>query len=131
MTDLNRRRVLCGLAAAIAAPGAAALLAACGSGTTTPSETPLAQVPVGGGVLVQGATGPVLLTQPVAGTVTAYDAKCPHQGTAVDPPVNGVITCPNHFSQFDATTGAVRRGPAKTGLTTVGATVVDGVVRLA
>ena len=130
MTEINRRRVLCGLAAALAAPGAASLLAACGSGTTTPAETPVSQVPVGGGTVVQGATGPVLLVQPTAGTVKAYNAACPHQGTAVDPPVNGVITCPNHFSQFDAATGAVERGPAKTGLTAVPSSVVNGVVRL-
>lgn len=130
MTDMTRRRVLCGLAAALAAPGAASVLAACGSGTTTPAETPLAEIPVGGGTLVQGATGPVLLVQPTAGVVRAYDAHCPHQGTAVDPPVNGVVTCPNHFSQFDAATGALRRGPARTGLTPVASTVVNGVVRL-
>ena len=123
----NRRQVLCGLVVALAAPGA---LAACATPTATPAETPLDRVPVGGGLLVQGANGPVLLTRPTAGVVTAYDAACPHQGTAVDPPVDGVITCPNHFSQFDAATGALRRGPAKTGLRTVPATVVDGVVRL-
>jgi nitrite reductase/ring-hydroxylating ferredoxin subunit len=121
----NRRQVLCGLVVALAAPGA---LAACGSPTATPAETPLAQVPVGGGTLVQGAHGPVLLTQPTAGVVTAYDAACPHQGTAVDPPVDGVITCPNHFSQFDAATGALRRGPATRGLSEVPVTVANGTV---
>jgi cytochrome b6-f complex iron-sulfur subunit len=149
----SRRQVLCGLAVALAAPGA---LAACSSGssdtaappapggsgatgsappapstTAAPEGTPLAQIPVGGGTIITGDDGPVLLVQPTAGTVKAYDAACPHQGTAVDPPVRGVITCPNHFSQFDPATGAVRKGPATRGLTEVPSRVVSGVVQLA
>ena len=122
--------MICGLAAVLAAPG---VLAACSSGdgeyegaqstTTTDvpagASVPLAQVPVGGGTLVRTDGDPVLVVQPTPGTVKAFDAKCPHQGTTVDPPQGGVITCPNHFSQFDAATGALRRGPAQTGLTEV------------
>jgi len=141
-TGPSRRTVLCGLAAALAAPGA---LAACssagesqpGTPTTTPapargggSGVPLAQIPVGGGTIVTAGERPVLVVQPTAGTVKAFDASCPHQGTPVDPPQGGVITCPNHFSQFDAATGAVRKGPADTGLTEVPARVVDGVVQV-
>lgn len=55
---------------------------------------------------------------------------CPHQGSTVDPPRGGVITCPNHFSQFAAATGALRRGPATRGLTEVAARVVGGTVQL-
>ncbi|MDF2977943.1 MAG: hypothetical protein K0S40_2671 [Actinomycetospora sp.] len=141
-TGPSRRTVLCGLAAALAAPGA---LAACssagefqpGTPTTTPapapgggSGVPLAQVPVGGGTIVTFGERPVLVVQPTAGAVKAFDASCPHRGTPVDPPQGGVITCPNHFSQFDAATGAVRKGPADTGLTEVPARVVDGVVQV-
>lgn len=139
-TGPSRRTVLCGLAAALAAPGA---LAACSSAgelqagipTTTPAPAPgggvpLAQIPVGGGRVVTAGERPVLVVQPTAGTVKAFDATCPHQGTPVDPPQGGVITCPNHFSQFDAATGAVRKGPAETGLTEVPARVVDGVVQV-
>lgn len=140
-TGPNRRTVLCGLAAALAAPAA---LAACSSGgefqpgtpTTTPaapgggSGVPLAQVPVGGGTILTVGERPILVVQPTAGTVKAFDASCPHQGTTVDPPQGGVITCPNHFSQFDAATGALRKGPADTGLAEVPARVVDGVVQV-
>lgn len=141
-TGPNRRTVLCGLAAALAAPGA---LAACSSAGGLPPGTPitspapapgggsgvpLAQIPVGGGTIVTAGERPVLVVQPTAGTVKAFDASCPHQGTPVDPPQGGVITCPNHFSQFDAATGAVRKGPADTGLTEVPARVVDGVVQV-
>lgn len=142
-TGPNRRQMLCGLAVAVAAPG---VLAACSSpgeyqgsaasSTTTTGATgggsvPLAQVPVGGGVIVTAAERPLLVVQPTAGTVKAFDASCPHAGTTVDPPQGGVITCPNHFSQFDAATGALRKGPAATGLTEVPARVVDGVVQVA
>jgi cytochrome b6-f complex iron-sulfur subunit len=140
-TGPSRRTVLCGLAVALAAPGA---LAACssaggqpGTPTTTPAPAPggaggvpLAQVPVGGGTILTVGERPVLVVQPTAGTVKAFDASCPHQGTTVDPPQGGVITCPNHLSQFDAATGAVRQGPADTGLTEVPARVVDGVVQV-
>jgi cytochrome b6-f complex iron-sulfur subunit len=141
-TGPNRRTVLCGLAAALAAPGA---LAACSSdpgefqpGTPTQAApqptagggTPLAQVPVGGGTIVTKGEQTILLVQPTAGTVKGFDASCPHQGTTVDPPQNGVITCPNHFSQFDGATGALRKGPAATGLTEVPVRVVDGSVQV-
>ena len=141
-TGPNRRTVLCGLAAAFAAPGA---LAACSSdpgefqpGTPTQAApqptagggTPLAQVPVGGGTIVTKGEQTILLVQPTAGTVKGFDASCPHQGTTVDPPQNGVITCPNHFSQFDGATGALRKGPAATGLTEVPVRVVDGSVQV-
>lgn len=154
---LTRRRALCGLVVAFAAPAA---LAACSSaseappatptggsgagttgatggaaGTTTAAPaaggTPVAQVPVGGGLVVDGPNGPVVLTQPQAGVIKAFDAACPHQGTTVDPPEGGTITCPNHGSEFDATSGALKKGPAESGLTPVATTVVNGQVQFA
>jgi cytochrome b6-f complex iron-sulfur subunit len=86
------------------------------SGTATGGKAlaQLADVPVGGGVVVVASSGSrVVLTQPTAGTVKAFQAACTHQGTTVRAPQNGVITCPNHGSQFNASDGAVRRGPAK------------------
>ncbi|MDD7937563.1 Rieske (2Fe-2S) protein [Actinomycetospora lutea] len=151
-TGPTRRTVLCGLAVALTAPGA---LAACSSGgtpsggapapapppgpATSPTSptpppagggTPIAQIPVGGGTITTVGDRPILLVQPTAGQVKAFDASCPHQGTTVDPPENGVITCPNHFSQFDAATGALRKGPADAGLTEVPVSVVDGTVQV-
>lgn len=142
-TGPNRRQMLCGLAVAVAAPG---VLAACsspgeyqGAGASSTTTTgasgggsiPLAQVPVGGGVIVTAGRRSILVVQPAAGTVKAFNASCPHAGTTVDPPEGGVITCPNHFSQFDAATGALRKGPAKNGLTEVPVRVADGVVQVA
>jgi cytochrome b6-f complex iron-sulfur subunit len=141
-TDSSRRQLLCGLAVALLAPGA--LAAACGGdsgGTSTGAATTtggaggttsaggssggtalakLADVPVGGGVIVNGGpNGRLLLVQPTAGTVKGYDPSCTHQGTIVDPPQGGVMTCPKHGSQFNAADGSVERGPAASPLATV------------
>lgn len=146
-SGLSRRRALCGILVALAAPG---VLAACssgaesqapagsggpaptGGGATTPvapAGTPVSAIPVGGGTVVDGPKGPVVLTQPQAGVIKAFDATCPHQGTTVDAPEGGVITCPNHGSKFDATSGALEKGPAQSGLTPVATTVVNGQVQ--
>jgi len=135
-TGLTRRRALCGLAVALAVPGA---LAACSSSdggaaappAPPPSGTPVSSIPVGGGTVVQGPNGPVLLVQPTPGVVKAFNASCPHQGTTVDPPVDGTITCPNHGSQFDGASGALKKGPAASGLTPVSTQVVNGSVQFA
>lgn len=127
---ITRRNALCGLFIAVAAPGA---LIACSSGTPAAevAATPgtglaaLADVPVGGGLVVDGPDGPLLLVQETEGSVTGYDASCPHAGTTVNPPAEGTIICPNHGSQFDPATGEVTRGPAQTGLSSV-AVAVDG-----
>lgn len=137
--EISRRNVLCGLGAAALVPAA---LAACSAGTTSaPTQsttsapgavlTSLAAVPVGGGTVVNGPNGPVVVVQPVAGQVRAFSAVCPHQGSTVRAPVQGVITCPNHGSQFDAASGDLRRGPATRGLTPVPVRVQGGQVKLA
>ena len=149
-TDPSRRQVLCGLAVALLAPGA--LAAACGgaggtssgSGATSGGATSagatsagsgggtggalakVSDVPVGGGVIVNGPNGLVLLVQPTAGTIKAYDPTCTHQGFTVDPPKDGVITCvKGHGSQFNASDGSVKTGPATIPLHTVNVKV-DG-----
>lgn len=125
MTDrplLSRRTAVGGLLAGLLAPGA---LAACSTGSApapAASSAPgtvlaeLSAVPVGGGAVVEGPGGKVLLVQESAGTVTGYEARCPHAGVTVNPPVDGVVVCPAHGSRFDPATGDVVRGPAQTGL---------------
>ncbi|WP_246019151.1 Rieske (2Fe-2S) protein [Saccharothrix australiensis] len=125
---------------ALAVPGG---LAACGTapttstppagttGTTGGGATPtssggragegvvsLSEVPDGGGVVVE-ADGRQLVVTRTGDTVKAFDASCPHAGTAVGAPSGGTITCPNHGSQFNAADGAVKKGPATRGLTAV------------
>lgn len=148
LSQPSRRQVLCGLAVALLAPGA--LAAACadggsgsatgttsrpaggatggapGGGGSTGALAKLADIPVGGGKIVEGPQGKVLLVQPSAGTVRAYDPICPHQSFTVSPPQGGTITCvEGHGSQFSDADGSLKRGPATRGLTTIDVTV-DG-----
>jgi cytochrome b6-f complex iron-sulfur subunit len=146
----SRRQVLCGLAMALVAPGV--VVAACstddGADAKTPGRTTGAastssgnepegaivrvkDVPVGGGVLSLAGGRQVLVVQPKAGTVEAFDPICPHQGFSVNPPVNGTITCPGHGSTFDAVTGALKGGPSPRGLTKVPVKISKGYVIMA
>jgi len=70
--------------------------------------TTAANVPLGGGTVVDG----VLVTQPKLGEYRAFDATCPHRGSQVSPPRDGVITCAAHNSRFQETDGARISGPA-------------------
>jgi Rieske Fe-S protein len=73
---------------------------------------PKSQVPVGGGAVV----GEVVVTQPIAGTYQAFSAVCTHEGCLVSQVRNNQIACVCHRSIFDATTGAVVSGPARSPL---------------
>src|SRR6478735_5743659 len=114
--------------AAVGAAGLAAALTACGAddkASTTGSDngaagnaagTELAKtadIPEGGGKVF--ADKGVVVTQPKAGTYKAFSSKCTHAGCAVKGIANGVITCPCHGSEFSATDGSVKKGPATTG----------------
>ncbi len=126
----TRRELLGGLALGLLGPG---VLAGCAAGhigqIPVVSSAPgtrlgaVADVPVGGGALVDGPQGKVLLLQLTSGAVTALDARCPHAGTTVSTPANGLIVCPAHGSKFDERTGAVEQGPARTGLPVIAVAV--------
>ena len=68
-------------------------------------------VPVGGGVVDKEAK--IVVTQPTEGDFKAFSAVCTHEGCSVDQVQDKTITCPCHNSQFDASTGEVKDGPAK------------------
>ncbi|MFI9151251.1 Rieske (2Fe-2S) protein [Streptomyces sp. NPDC053367] len=113
-TGPARRTVI----AAAGAAGLAVALTACGddddkakpvgSAGTVLGRT--SEVPEGGGK-VFGDAG-VVVTQPTAGEFKAFSAKCTHQGCAVKDIANDVISCPCHGSEFSATDGSVKKGPA-------------------
>jgi Rieske Fe-S protein len=67
-------------------------------------------IPEGGGKVFDDQG--VVVTQPAAGQFKAFSSKCTHQGCAVKDVANGVIHCPCHGSQFSATDGSVKQGPA-------------------
>lgn len=78
------------------------------------------EVNVNSGVVVTTPDGdPIVVVQPQAGTFKAFSAVCTHQGTTINAPVDGVMTCPNHGSQFFAANGSVKRGPAARALAPV------------
>ncbi|WP_367137763.1 Rieske (2Fe-2S) protein [Saccharothrix sp. HUAS TT1] len=122
---MDRRTLLCGLLA----------LTACGAGG--PTRRPgvgsaragdriagLADLPIGSGALVDVAgDGQLLLVRPSESEVRAFNPACPHQGTTVNPPAAGAITCPTHRSAFDPVSGAVLSGPSPRGLTEVAVSV--------
>ncbi|MGO8872057.1 MAG: Rieske 2Fe-2S domain-containing protein [Acidimicrobiales bacterium] len=99
-------------------------------GGTTPTTAPpsgtavgaAASVPVGGSAaFTDPASGdPALVIQQTAGDFVAFDAVCPHAGcTVAYQPSAKIIACPCHGSEFNARTGAVIRGPATFGLTSI------------
>jgi Rieske Fe-S protein len=109
----------------------AVTLAACAGGADVPELTgagpgdvvvPLAEVPVGGAYEVSLDGRRVLISQPAAGTVAAFEATCTHQGCTVRATEEGLV-CPCHGSAFDPADGAVVHGPATEPLAPVGVAV--------
>lgn len=145
-SPVSRRAALCGIAVALAVPSG--LVTACsspspsGSAPTQGGSTPtgstgsagtsgtalvaLADVPENGGAVVDAPGGKKIVVARISATeVKAYDATCPHQGSMVAEPSGGTIICPSHGSQFGASDGAVKKGPATTGLRAV-SVKIDG-----
>lgn len=91
---------------------------------------PLADVPVGEAVSVDGPGGPLVVARLVEGDVVAFSAICTHQGCTVAPDGDR-LRCPCHGSVFDAATGGNLEGPATRPLPRIPVDVVDGQVRTA
>lgn len=107
------------------APGADTTTAGSGSGGS--GLVAAADVPVGGGVVLNGEE--LVVTQPAAGEFKAFSAICTHQGCLVGSVSDGTIHCPCHDSAFSAEDGSVESGPAGSPLSEVAVTVVDGQVQ--
>ncbi len=97
-----------GSAASKAASGASSASKAASAGTTVPKSS----VSVGGGAIV----GEIVVTEPTAGQYKAFSAICTHEGCVVSQVQNNQILCACHRSVFDAATGAVTSGPARSAL---------------
>ncbi|MEV8032536.1 Rieske (2Fe-2S) protein [Streptomyces sp. NPDC002742] len=114
-------------------PGASGGTSGAGTGAAgNAGGTELAKtsdIPEGGGKVF--ADKGVVVTQPTAGTFKAFSSKCTHQGCAVKGIANGVITCPCHNSQFSATDGSVKKGPATSALAAAKITVDGDSIKLA
>ncbi|NMO04855.1 Rieske (2Fe-2S) protein [Gordonia sp. TBRC 11910] len=134
--SVNRRQFVAGAGVIVAATAGAATLAACGSNDSSSATTtsaaasttaapgvlaPVAQIPVGGGIIVDG----VVLTQPSAGKISGFTATCTHEGCKLSGVTDGKIDCPCHGSKFNLD-GTVAHGPAATPLPAVAVKVSDG-----
>ena len=112
-------------------PSASGTATSSSGGATGGSSAALAQladVPVGSAVKVEAADGTgIVVAQPTAGTVVAFNARCTHAGCAVAVD-EAELDCPCHGSRFDALTGAVLQGPATEPLEPFAVTVSDGAV---
>lgn len=146
---LDRRRLLHGAAVlGVAAP----VLAACGSDETSSSTSAspepddsssaskdsgqsggggdqaslaaTADVPVGGGVIVDAEK--TVVTQPSEGEFKAFTAICTHQGCVVSTVEDNEINCACHGSKFSAEDGSVVTGPATAPLSEVAVQVKGG-----
>lgn len=150
--EVTRRSII----VAGTAGAAAAALAACSSGTSTASESPsaagstpapaptnsgaaspsasatgkvitsVADVPVGGAVLVKSSPTPYVVGQESAGKVTCHVAICTHEGCKLNEISGENAVCPCHGSTFNVFTGAVDRGPATKPLPSVPVSVSGG-----
>ncbi len=131
LTDPTTRRAVLG---GVAAVGAGAVLAACGSDEPTSStggggdatsdggssgddagaaDGSLAttdEVPVGGGTVFQKQK--IVVTQPTEGDFKAFSAVCQHAGCTVGSVNGDTIQCNCHGSQYSAEDGSVKKGPA-------------------
>jgi Rieske Fe-S protein len=87
---------------------------------------PLTDIPENGGTVFDDQE--IVVTRGTGSTVHGFSAVCTHQGCLVSRVSQGEITCPCHGSAFDATSGAVVRGPAQRPLPAVPVKVVDGSV---
>ncbi len=104
------------------------------TGEANPTGEPLAgtgDFPVGGGVVVKTANGPVVVTHPTDTEFLAFNGRCPHAGCPVTEVLENTIMCNCHGSTFDGSTGDRLDGPAPTGLEPVPIQVAGGEIYLA
>ncbi|WP_148572242.1 Rieske (2Fe-2S) protein [Nocardioides caldifontis] len=94
-----------------------------GGGSAAGGLVAAADVPVGGGVVLQDEE--LVVTQPSEGTFKGFSAICTHQGCLVAGVADGEISCNCHGSVFSADDGSVVNGPATSALEEV-TVKVDG-----
>jgi Rieske Fe-S protein len=112
-----------------AAAGAASAASAAG-GAAGGVVTALSEIPLGGAVVKEIGGKKVVLAQPEAGKVVAFDAACTHKGCPVAA-AGKQLTCSCHGSAFNSTTGAVEKGPATQPLASLKVSVSASGVTLA
>jgi Rieske Fe-S protein len=138
---VSRRTLLRGAAVAGVVGVTGATLAACGGdddkstgasggGASSAVVAKTADIPVGGGQIVDGNGQKIVVTQPESGDFKAFTAICTHQGCTVNKIEGGIIFCPCHGSQYSAADGSVKAGPAPKPLAGVNITVSGQDIKL-
>jgi Rieske Fe-S protein len=96
----------------VAAGSTAAGSTASAPAASGPVLAKLSSIKVGEAIAATGPDGAkLIISRPTESTAAAFSAICTHQGCVVAP-AGKELDCPCHGSVFDATTGAVRNGPA-------------------
>jgi len=88
--------------------------ASAGGGAASGNSLKKADVPVGGGIIMETAS--FVVTQPTAGSFKAFSSVCTHEGCPVSAISNGQIICTCHNSRFSVKDGSVISGPARRAL---------------
>lgn len=128
-SPVSRRAVIVAGGATVAA----AALSGCGSPARTETSErvilgPVADIPVGGGVIYPAVD--VVVTQPEPGEFLGFTAVCPHQSCLVGEVTTEGILCRCHGSAFAPEDGRVLSGPAVSGLARVDIRVENGILIL-
>jgi Rieske Fe-S protein len=93
----------------------------------TATGSPLADV--NGAALVQSTAGVFLIAQTSAGTFSAVDAVCTHEGCTINSADGSTYVCPCHGSRYNRG-GQVLAGPARASLRQYGTSFANGVVTI-
>jgi len=116
---------LAGATTVASAPSSTPVTIAPSSGGSNPAGKAIAEaskVPVGGSLAFTDPKSgdPGLIIQHTEGQFVAFNAVCPHAGCTVGYATNAkLIVCPCHGSEYNPETGALVRGPAPHGLSTI------------
>jgi Rieske Fe-S protein len=120
---LDRRRLLCGIGAAAVAMAMAEWAARLAPAGPAPAPVVLSgnALAVGEARAVATASGvEALAVRLDAGTIVAFDRRCPHLGCPVVwAAARDRFECPCHHAAFEARTGRVVTGPPARGLAPV------------
>ena len=122
--DPTRREFVRGAAAGLIASAVAPLISSCERDPTRDwtfrATIDVASLSSEGQGFVSKTPGtdgaPILVVRTGPTAFNALSVQCTHEGCPVNPPLNGVITCPCHGSQYNLD-GTVRHGPAQFALT--------------
>src|SRR5258708_11593201 len=106
MGDSTRREFVRDAARLLA--GGAALAVACGPDPTSKwtfrANVDVSSLTSDGAATVTKSPGvdgaPILVIRTAPDKFSALSTRCAHEGCPVNPPVNGIITCPCHGSQY-------------------------------